>query len=69
MFWHGKTLPLPRIPPNVVFYKHQLCLYNFGIHTAKNDKGLCYVWLQGEVSQGAQEVGLCLFKQVVEDGM
>ncbi|XP_050518375.1 uncharacterized protein LOC126892750 isoform X1 [Diabrotica virgifera virgifera] len=61
-----KTLPLPRIPTNVVFYKRQLWLYNLGIHTAKHNKGHCYVWLEGEAGRGAQEVGSCLFRHVLK---
>ena len=62
-----KTLPLPRIPTNVVFYKRQLWLYNLGIHTAKKNKGHCYLWLEGEAGRGAQEVSSCLYKHIMED--
>lgn len=55
-----KTLPLPRIPTNIVFYKRQLWLYNCGIHSGSNGKGYCYVWLEGEAGRGAQEIGSCL---------
>ncbi|KAJ8869864.1 hypothetical protein PR048_028873 [Dryococelus australis] len=37
-----KTLPLPRIPANIMFYKRQLWMYNCGIHGEKNNKGHCY---------------------------
>lgn len=56
-----KTLPLPRIPTNIVFYKRQLWLYNCGIHVASKDLGYCFVWVEGEAGRGAQEVGSCLF--------
>lgn len=62
-----KTLPLPRIPTNVVFYKRQLWLYNMGIHTSKNNKGHCYVWLEGDAGRGAQEVGSGLFRHIMND--
>lgn len=63
-----KILPLPRIPTGVIFYKRQLWLYNLGIHTAKKNKGhCCYIWLEGEADQGAQEDGLCLFRHIMED--
>lgn len=55
-----KTLPLPRIPTNIMFYKRQLWLYNCGIHGGKNNKGYCYVWTEGTAGRGAQEVGSCL---------
>ncbi|CAF4889917.1 unnamed protein product [Pieris macdunnoughi] len=50
-----KRLPLPRIPTNVAFYKRQLWLYNSGIHSASDDVGHCYVWVEGEPGRGAQE--------------
>lgn len=61
-----KTLPLPRIPTNVVFYKRQLWLYNLGIHSGSNDQAHCNVWVEGEAGRGSQEVGSCLLKHVME---
>lgn len=61
-----KTLPLPRIPTNIVFYKRQLWLYNCGIHAGSNDIGYCFVWVEGEAGRGAQEVGSCLKKFIFE---
>lgn len=53
-----KTLPLPSIPTNLVFYKRQLWLYNEGVHC--ENKGYCFIWKEGEAGRGAQEVGSCL---------
>lgn len=61
-----KTLPLPRIPTNVVFYKRQLWVYNLGIHSGSNDQAHCNVWVEGEAGRGSQEVGSCLLKHVME---
>uniref|UniRef100_A0A2H1WQ96 SFRICE_038423 n=1 Tax=Spodoptera frugiperda TaxID=7108 RepID=A0A2H1WQ96_SPOFR len=35
-----KTLPLPRIPTNIVFFKRQLWVYNLGIHSGSDDQAL-----------------------------
>lgn len=59
-----KTLPLPRIPTGIVFYKRQLWVYNAGIHSAKESRGYCYVWVEGSAGRGAQEIGSCLIKHV-----
>lgn len=49
---------------NIAFYKRQLCFYNSGIHSASNDTGHWYVWVEGEAGRGAQEVGSCLIKYI-----
>ncbi|XP_047518759.1 uncharacterized protein LOC125058680 [Pieris napi] len=61
-----KTLPLPRIPTNVVFYKRQLWLYNCGVHVSSTNEGYCFIWVEGEAGRGAQEVGSCLIKFIKE---
>lgn len=61
-----KTLPLTRIPTNIVYCKHQLCIYNLGIHSGKDNKGHCYVWVEGEAARGSQEVESCLVKPFKE---
>lgn len=61
-----KTLPLPRIPTNVVFYKRQLWFYNCGVHVSSTNKGYCFVWVEGQAGRGAQEVGSCLKKIINE---
>lgn len=58
-----KTLPLPNIPTNLVFYKRQLWLYNEGIHCG--NKAYCFIWKEGEAGRGGQEVGSCL-KRFIE---
>ena len=57
-----KTLPLPRIPTNIVFYKKT----TLGIHTGSKDEAHCNVQVEGEAGRGAQEVGSCLIKHITE---
>lgn len=60
------TLPLPRIPTNIVFYKRQLWVHSLGIHTGSKDEAYCNVWVEGEAGRYAQEVGSCLIKHIME---
>ncbi|XP_072397898.1 uncharacterized protein [Diabrotica undecimpunctata] len=57
-----KTLPMPKIPTNIIFYKRQIWLYNLGIHTATTNKVHCFIWPEGVAGRGSQEVGSCLKK-------
>ena len=61
-----KTLPLLRIPKNIVYYKRQIMMYNCGVHSGKTTKGHLHVWVEGTAGRGAQEVGSCLKKHVME---
>lgn len=40
-----KTLPMPKIPTGILYYKRQLWLYNMGIYSAKTNLSECFVWI------------------------
>ncbi|XP_045503544.1 uncharacterized protein LOC123700387 [Colias croceus] len=61
-----KTLPLPRISTNIIYYKRQVWVYNLGIHTGSDGQAYCNVWVEGEAGRGSQEVGSCLIKHITE---
>lgn len=59
-----KTLPLPRLSTNIIYYKRQLWLYNCGVYAGKHKSSVFHLWLEGQAGRGAQEVGSCLRKYV-----
>lgn len=42
-------------------------LYNCGIHSGKSNRGYCYVWLEGQAGQGAQEVASALREHILSE--
>jgi len=61
-----KTMQLPRVPTNIVYYKRQLSLFNFGIHSGTTGLGYFYIWLEHEAGRGAQDVGSCISKYITD---
>ena len=55
-----KTLPVPYLTTNEVYYKRQLSVFNLGIHSTKTDTGHMYMWHEGIASRGPNEIGSCL---------
>lgn len=42
-------------------------MYNCGVHSGKSNKGYFYVWVEGTAGRGAQEIGSCLKKHIMEN--
>ena len=55
-----QNLPVPVLPVGEIFYARQLWLYNFGIHSAGNNKGTMYCWDETVAKRGSNEVTSCL---------
>lgn len=55
-----KVLDTPKLSSNIVYYKRQLCTYNFCIHDATKNRSFMYVWNESVASRGAQEISSCL---------
>lgn len=39
-----KALPFPKLSTSVAYYKRNLYVYNFGIHSFNNATGYMYAW-------------------------
>ncbi|KAJ8883821.1 hypothetical protein PR048_015676 [Dryococelus australis] len=50
-----KTLPLPRLPTNVILYIRNLRLYNCGVHTGRKNEANFYVWTEDTAGKGSRE--------------
>jgi hypothetical protein len=59
-----KTSPTPSLSTSVAYYKHQLWMFNLGIHDAVTASGYMNVWSENVASRGAQEIGSCLIKNI-----
>lgn len=53
---YQQNLPMPNISTNDVYYKRQLSLYTFNIHTLSNGDSVFYIYPQITARKGANEV-------------
>ena len=60
--------PLPFINTSVAFYKRQLSMHNFGIHTLHNKQGHMCLWTEAEGKRGANEVASSLHSFLDKEG-
>src|SRR5437870_911128 len=55
-----KTMPIPRLQTNKIFYMRQLWTYNLGIHDNATGKATMFMWDETTASRGSQEISSCL---------
>jgi hypothetical protein len=48
-----KTLPTPSVSTGVAYYKHQMWIFNLGIHDTVTATGYMNVWSENLASRGA----------------
>lgn len=57
-----QNLPVPTLTHSAMFYLHQLWVYNFGIHTCKDDSAVMCVWNETIAGRGSSEIISCLLQ-------
>lgn len=61
-----KALAFPKLSTSVAYYKRNLYVYNFGIHSFNARTGFMYVWDETEGGRGSQDVSSCIVKHLKE---
>lgn len=63
-----KALPFPTLTCSIAYYKRNMYVYNLGIHElGEEERGFMYVWDEITASRGAQEIGSCIRKHILEN--
>lgn len=57
-----QTLPIPRLPTSVAYYKMKLWMYNLAVTDLKTGKSTCFVWDEVNGGRGSCEVTNCIWK-------
>uniref|UniRef100_A0A1Y1KU81 Uncharacterized protein n=1 Tax=Photinus pyralis TaxID=7054 RepID=A0A1Y1KU81_PHOPY len=61
-----KALPFPTLTCSIAYYKRNMYVYNLGIHELTEDEsGFMYAWDETISSRGAQEIGSCIRKHIL----
>ena len=51
-----EALPFPKLSTSIAYYKHNLYVYNFGVHSFNNNVGYMYVWDETKGGRGSQDI-------------
>lgn len=62
-----KALPYPKLTTSIAYYKRNMYVYNFGIHSFNNDNGYMHLWDETEGGRGSQEIASVLAKHIRQE--
>ncbi|CAG9773484.1 unnamed protein product [Ceutorhynchus assimilis] len=62
-----KALPFPQLSTSVAYYKRNMYIYNFGVHSFNLSNGFMYMWDETEGGRGSQDIASCLVKHLMEN--
>ncbi|KAJ4429628.1 hypothetical protein ANN_21829 [Periplaneta americana] len=55
-----KALPFPKLTTSTAYYKRNMYVYNFGIHSFNQSTAFMYMWDETEGGRGSQEIASCI---------
>ena len=57
-----QTLPVPKLPVNVAYYKTKLWLFNFCVYDITKNQPYMFMWDETQAARGPNEIGSCILK-------
>ena len=57
-----QTLPVPKLPVNVAYYKRKVWLYNFCVYDITKNQPYMFLWDEAQAMRGPNEIGSCINK-------
>lgn len=61
-----QCLPTPYLRAALFFYKRPLWTFNLTVHDGATKKALCYIWNETIAKRGANDIGSCIFKCLLD---
>jgi len=62
-----QCLPTPYLKSGTMFYLRQLYVFNLTIYDTTTKKTHCYMWHEAEGGRGANNIGSCLYRHLLEE--